>query len=43
MITRLGELGHASGNENIKFVPLFTLHNDVIGHLILVWKITINN
>jgi len=37
-------IGHASVNENIKFDPLFVLHNDVIGLLIgiLVWKIIIN-
>jgi len=27
-------IGHASGNENISFGPLFMIHNDVIGHLI---------
>jgi len=27
-------IGHASGNENISFDPLFMIHNDVIGHLI---------
>jgi len=27
-------IGHASGNENISFYPLFMIHNDVIGHLI---------
>jgi len=26
-------IGHASGNENISFDPLFMIHNDVIGHL----------
>jgi len=25
-------IGHASGNENISFDPLFMIHNDVIGH-----------
>jgi len=30
----VGPLGHASGNENISFYPLFMIHNDVIGHLI---------
>jgi len=27
-------IGHASGNENISFYPLFMIHNDVIGNLI---------
>jgi len=27
-------IGHASGNENVSFDPLFMIHNDVIGHLI---------
>jgi len=27
-------IGHASGNENISFHPLFMIHNDIIGHLI---------
>jgi len=27
-------IGHASGNENISFYPLFMIHNDVTGHLI---------
>jgi len=39
------KIGHASGNVNIKFDPLCTLRNDVIGHLdirhfsIGLWKI----
>jgi len=33
MTNAIEPIGHTSGNLNIEFDPLFTLRDDVIGHL----------